>query len=66
MSTFFFSATKGKKEDTLLFKHNRHDYDIFFVEDNTKSLAKVYNKAIDFAIKEEIDKVMSRIDSFYS
>lgn len=58
MKTFFFSATKGKKEDTLLYKHNKSDYNIFFVENNTKPLAKVYNKAIDFAIKEDVETLV--------
>jgi GT2 family glycosyltransferase len=55
MSTFIFSATKGKKEDTLLYQNNKFDYDIFFKENNTISLAKNYNKAIDFALKERFD-----------
>lgn len=58
MKTFYFSATKGKKEDTLLYDHNKHDYDIFFKEKNTEPLAKVYNKAIDFAIQEDIDTLV--------
>ena len=58
MKTFFSPATKGKKEDTLLYKNNKEEYPIFFAEDNTKPLAKVYNKAIDFAIKEEIDTLV--------
>lgn len=53
MSTFYFSATKGKKEDTLLYKSGCEDF--FFKENNTTPIAKVYNKAIDFAIKENID-----------
>ncbi|MGA1048813.1 MAG: hypothetical protein ACO3UU_12460 [Minisyncoccia bacterium] len=53
MNTFIFAATKGKQEDTLLYQNNKHDFDIFIKENNTKSLAKNYNKAIDFAIKEK-------------
>lgn len=58
MIPFYFSATKGKKEDTLLYNHNKHDYDIFFKENNIDPLAKVYNKAIDFAIQENIDTLV--------
>jgi len=53
MSTFYFSATKGQKEDTLLYKSGSKDF--FFKENNTTTIAKVYNKAIDFAIKENVD-----------
>jgi len=58
MKTFFFSATKGKKEDTLLYKSNNGDYNIFFKENNTESLTKVYNKAIKFALKEDIETLV--------
>lgn len=55
MKTFYFSATKGKKEDTLLYKNYSSYNKFFFKEDNTDPLPKVYNKAIDFAIKEKFD-----------
>jgi GT2 family glycosyltransferase len=53
MSSFLFSATKGKKEDTLLYQNRKATF--FFKEDNTDALAVVYNKAIDFAIQENVD-----------
>lgn len=53
MKTFYFSATKGNKEDTLLHKTTNNQF--FFKENNTESIAKVYNKAIDFAIQEGVD-----------
>jgi hypothetical protein len=53
MSSFLFSTTKGKKEDTLLYQHRKASF--FFKEDNTDALAVVYNKAIDFAIQENVD-----------
>ena len=56
MSSFLFSATKGKKEDTLLYQHRKATF--FFKEDNTEALATVYNKAIDFAIQENIDRLI--------
>jgi GT2 family glycosyltransferase len=58
MKTFFFSATKGKKEDTLLYKNNKSDYNIFFKEDNTQPLAKLYNKAIEFSLNEDIETLV--------
>jgi len=59
MRTFYFSVTRGKKEDTLLYKSNNlRDNAFFFKENNTDSLAKCYNKAIDFAIEENIDNIV--------
>lgn len=53
--TLYFSATKGSRKDTLLYK-NLSTYNKFiFKENNTDSLPKVYNKAIDLAIKEKKD-----------
>ena len=57
MKTFIFAATKGKKEQTLLYNTLKHEAS-WIQEDNTKSLAKCYNKAIDFAIEEDIDKFL--------
>lgn len=51
---FIIAATKGAKEDTLLYK-TKAGKDVFFKEYNKDSLQKVYNKAIDFAIKENIE-----------
>jgi len=54
---FICVATKGKKEDTLLY-HTKGDLEVFFKENNTDSLQTVYNKAIDFAIKENMDHIV--------
>ena len=56
MKTLYFSATKGKQNSTLL--HNTSPERFVFKEKNTESLAKVYNKAIDFAIQEEMDNLV--------
>ncbi len=55
---FICAATKGKKEDTLLHHTKGDDIEVFFKEHNTDSLQKVYNKAIDFAIKENMDHIV--------
>jgi len=55
---FICSATKGKKEDTLLWQTKHEDTEVFFKEGNKDSLQKVYNKAIDFAIKENFDHII--------
>lgn len=55
---FICSATKGKKEDTLLWQTKDHSLEVFFKEGNTASLQSVYNKAIDFAIKENLDHIV--------
>ncbi len=54
MSTFIYAPTKDKKENCLLYQSN-NDHDIFYQECNKNPLAKVYNKAIDFAIQEDIE-----------
>lgn len=53
MKTFYFSATKGSKEDTLLYKTCSNPF--FFKENNKEAIAKMYNKAIDFAIEEKAE-----------
>lgn len=55
---FICVATKGKKENTLLWKTKDTDTEIFFKDNNTDSLQSVYNKAIDFAIKENVDHII--------
>lgn len=57
MNVFYFSVTKGKKEDTLLYKTSREvdGREIFLKENNTRSLQETYNKAIDFALEEDVD-----------
>jgi GT2 family glycosyltransferase len=53
--TLYFSATKGSKKDTLLYKNTSSYNKFFFAENNTKPLPVVYNKAIDLAIKGKKD-----------
>jgi len=55
---FICSATKGKREDTLLWQTKDIELDVYFKEGNKDSLQKVYNKAIDFAIKENLDHII--------
>ena len=56
MKTFIFSATKSNSERTLLYKTCNEK--VFFVEHNKKPLSVVYNKAIDFAIEENVDNLI--------
>jgi GT2 family glycosyltransferase len=59
MKTFYFSVTRGKKQNTLLFKHDNLKYnEFFFKENNEDSLAKCYNKAIDFSIQENVENIV--------
>lgn len=55
---FICVATKGKKEDTLLWQTKNKKMEVYFKEHNKDSLQKVYNKAIDFAIKENVDHII--------
>ena len=55
MNTMIFSATAGKETDTTLYKNTE---EIVFKENNKESLHKVYNKAIDFAIQEDIENLV--------
>ena len=62
IKTFIFSATSGKKEKSLLYTTKtgymeQHAY-TYIKEDNKESLSKTYNKAIDFAIKENVDSLV--------
>tara|TARA_R100000988_G_C3994298_1_gene164726 strand:- start:806 stop:1447 length:642 start_codon:yes stop_codon:yes gene_type:complete len=52
-----FSATAGKEQDTLLWK-TTEDNKIVFKENNKDSLQKVYNKAIDFALQENVERLV--------
>ena len=53
---FIFSATAGKKEDSILYNTCKEQgIDIFIKENNKKSLHKIYNEAIDFALQENIE-----------
>ena len=56
MNTMIFSATAGKETDTILYE--TADEKIVFKEDNKESLHKVYNKAIDFAIQENVENLV--------
>ena len=58
MNIFYFSATKGSRKDTLLAKNHSTFNSFIFKENNTDSLPKVYNKAIDFAIEEKFDALV--------
>lgn len=55
MKTFIFAPSQGKKEATALYNTTE---EVWIQENNTKSLAKCYNKAIDFAIMENIDTLI--------
>ena len=57
MKVFYFSLTKGKKKNCLLYKSGRYvdGVEIYFKERNRLSIAKAYNKAIDFCKKEGVD-----------
>ena len=55
---FICAATKGAKEDTLLYHTKDAELEVFFKEFNKKPLQQVYNKAIDFAIKENCDHIV--------
>lgn len=57
MKVFYFSLTKGKKANCLLYQTSRFvdSVEIYFKEHNKMSIAKAYNKAIDFCIKEGVD-----------
>ncbi len=52
-----FSATAGKDVDTLLWKTSENS-SVIFKQNNTDSLQKVYNKAIDFAIQENVQNLV--------
>lgn len=58
MNTFYFSATKGSRKDSLLAKNHSSFNNFIFKENNTEPLSKIYNKAIDFAIEENFDVIV--------
>ena len=61
INTMIFSATAGKETDTILYKTTAEDPDagqIVFKENNKESLHKVYNKAIDFALQEDVQQLV--------
>jgi len=53
--TLYFSATKGSRRDTLLYKNSSTFNQFIYKEKNTSSLAEVYNRAIDLAIEGKKD-----------
>jgi len=53
--TLYFSATKGSRKDTLLYRNSSSFNKFVYKENNTESLPKLYNKAIDMALKEKKD-----------
>jgi len=57
MKVFYFSLTKGNKEDCLLYQTSKNidGVEVYFKERNKMSIAKAYNKAIDFCVKEGVD-----------
>ena len=57
MKIFYFSLTKGLKKNCLLYKHNDKvdGVEVYFKERNRQSIAKAYNRAIKFCIKEKVD-----------
>lgn len=55
MRPFYFTATSGSKEKTILYNNYSCYNEFFYKENNTESLAKIYNKAIDFAIQESCE-----------
>jgi|TARA_R110002020_G_scaffold446977_1_gene659291 GT2 family glycosyltransferase len=57
IESMIFSATAGKDTDTLLWK-NTENSTVIFKQNNTDSLQKAYNKAIDFAIQENVQNLI--------
>ncbi len=57
INTMIFSATAGKEKDTLLWKTTENDT-VVFKQNNTQSLHKIYNKAIDFALQEDVQRLV--------
>lgn len=56
--TLYFSATKGSRKDTLLFKNHSTYNKFIFKEYNTTPLPKLYNTAIDLAIKSKKEYIV--------
>lgn len=57
IENMIFSATAGRDIDTLLWKTSENS-SVIFKQNNTNSLQKVYNKAIDFAIQENVQNLI--------
>lgn len=56
MKYFLFSATKGSKKNSLLFKTSTEKW--FFKENNKTALPVIYNKALQFGKQEDVDFVV--------
>tara|TARA_R110000824_G_scaffold391618_1_gene589524 strand:+ start:1161 stop:1814 length:654 start_codon:yes stop_codon:yes gene_type:complete len=57
INTMIFSATAGKETDTTLYKSSKGEQ-IVFKQNNKDSLQKIYNKAIDFALEEDVQQIV--------
>ena len=57
INTMIFSATAGSDIDTLLWKTSENS-SVIFKQNNKDSLHKVYNKAIKFAIQENVQNLV--------
>jgi len=57
MNTMIFSVTAGKETNTTLWKNTKGRL-VTFKENNKDSLHQIYNKAIDFAMQENIQKLV--------
>lgn len=58
MKTFYFSATKESRKNTLLASNFSSFNKFIFKENNSDPLPIAYNKAIDFAIQENFDCIV--------
>jgi GT2 family glycosyltransferase len=58
IDTMIFSATAGKDINTLLWKTTPLGESVIFKQNNKDSLHAVYNKAIKFAMQENIQKLV--------
>jgi GT2 family glycosyltransferase len=58
IDTMIFSATAGKENDTLLWNTTPLGESVIFKQNNKDSLHKAYNKAIKFAMQENIQKLV--------
>ena len=57
IDTMIFSATAGKDTNTLLWKTSENS-SVIFKQNNKDSLQKTYNKAIDFAMQENVQNLV--------
>ena len=58
INTMIFSATAGKENNTLLWNTTPPGESVIFKQNNKDSLHKAYNKAIKFAMQENIQKLV--------